>query len=181
MTKGSPRKQQPPQKKSRKAATEKSKLNIILRIMAGSHRVHFFHLVWSTKERRNLILPKMEERLYAYIGGIIRKKASLLEIGGIENHIHLLIELSNLDLFSTLIRDTKSHSTSWIKKEFPLNKDFAWQDGYGSFSVSSSQIEKTRNYIKNQKQHHQSFSFEQEFLQFLKVHKAQFDERYIFG
>jgi putative transposase len=161
--------------------SEKKKLNILLAIMAGSHRVHFFHLVWSTKERRNLILPKMEERLYAYIGGIIQKRGNLLEIGGIENHIHLLIELSNLDDFTALIRNTKSFSTSWIKKEFPLNKNFAWQDGYGSFSVSCSQIDKTRAYIKNQKQHHQRLSFEQEFLQFLKAHKVKFDERYIFG
>jgi len=156
-------------------------LNIILSIMAGSHRVHFFHLIWSTKERRHLILPKMEERLYAYIGGIIRKRGNLLEIGGIKNHIHLLIELSNLDDFTTLIRNTKSFSTAWMKKEFPLNKDFAWQDGYGSFTVSYSQIEKTRAYIKNQKQHHQRFSFEQEFLQLLKAHKLKFDEHYLFG
>lgn len=150
--------------------------------MVSSNRVHFFHLVWSTKERKNLILPKMEERLYAYMGGIIRENGgSLLEIGGISNHVHLLIELSNLDRFTGLIRNTKSASTGWIKKEFPTNYDFAWQDGYGSFSVSQSNIDKTRKYIKNQKQHHQKQTFEEEYLKILVIHHIKFDERYVFG
>src|SRR5262249_34529676 len=116
--------------------------------MAASHRVHLFHLVWSTKGRKNFILPKMEERLYAYMGGIVRKnEGNLLEIGGMSDHVHLLVELSNLDRFMALVRDTKASSTAWIKKEFPANSFFAWQDGYGSFSVSHSQIDKVREYI----------------------------------
>ena len=94
--------------------------------MASSHRVHFFHLVWSTKERKNLILPKVQSKLYPYMGGIVRKcKGSLMEIGGIANHVHLLIEISNLDGYTTLIRNTKASSTGWLKKEFPECHTFA--------------------------------------------------------
>jgi len=149
--------------------------------MASSHRIHFFHLIWSTKGRQNFILPKMEDRLYSYMGGIIRKSGgTLLEIGGIANHVHLLVELSNLDRFTSLIRNTKASSSSWLKQEFPECRYFAWQDGYGSYSVSYSQIEKVRCYIKQQKDHHNDQTFEQEYLKFLKMCNAQYDERYVF-
>ncbi len=149
--------------------------------MANSHRVHFFHFIWSTKERKNLILPKIQQSLYSYMGGIIRKnKGSLLEIGGIANHVHLLVEISNLDIYTALIRSTKASSSSWIKKEFIECRDFAWQDGYGSFSVSSSLIDRVREYIKNQEQHHQTQSYEEEYIKFLDVNKVKYDRRYVF-
>ena len=147
--------------------------------MATSFRVHYFHLVWSTKERRNLIVPKIKERLYPYMGGIIRKSGgTLLDIGGIPNHVHLLIELSNLDKFTALIRNTKASSTGWIKQEFP-DDFFAWQDGYGSFTVSKSQIDNVKHYIQNQEIHHKTQSFETEFINFLKVHQIDYDEKFV--
>jgi len=149
--------------------------------MASSHRVHLFHLIWSTKGRKNFILPKMQDRLYDYMGGIIKKTGgSLLQAGGIANHVHLLIELSNLDHFTTLLRNTKSASTTWLKQNFPECSSFAWQDGYGSFSVSTSQIESVREYIQNQERHHKSYSFEDEYIKFLTLNRANFDERYLF-
>ena len=149
--------------------------------MASSNRVHFFHLIWSTKERKNLILPKIQNRLYSYMGGVIRKSGgTLLEIGGIANHVHLLIELSNLESFTSLIRNTKASSSNWVKQEFPDCSYFAWQSGYGSYSVSYSQIEKVRAYIQNQEHHHKTLSFEEEYLNFLKTCNVQYDERYIF-
>jgi REP element-mobilizing transposase RayT len=149
--------------------------------MASSHRVHFFHLVWSTKGRKDLILNKMQDNLYAYIGGTIRKTGgSLLEIGGIANHLHLLVELSNLDHFTTLIRNTKTASTTWLKEEFSETEKFAWQDGYGSFSVSPSGLEQVREYIRTQEQHHKKYSFEQEYIKLLELHNAKFDKEYIF-
>ncbi len=149
--------------------------------MASSHRVHFFHLIWSTKERKNLILPKMQENLYAYIGGVIRKTGGCqLEIGGIANHVHLLVELSNPDRFTALIRNAKASSTAWMKKEFSECRAFAWQDGYGSFTVSASQIDRTCEYIKNQEKHHKNRSFESEFIKFLELHKVKYDPRYVF-
>lgn len=85
--------------------------------MTSSHRVHFFHLIWSTKGRKNLILPKMQNDLFSYMGGIVKKNGgSLLEIGGIENHVHLFLELSNVDKFTALLRNTKAVSSGWLKK-----------------------------------------------------------------
>ena len=150
--------------------------------MASSHRIHLFHLVWSTKNRINSILPAMEERLHAYIGAIIREnKGHLLAIGGISNHIHLLIELSNLDGFTALVRNVKSSSSAWIKKNFKEQSSFAWQDGFGSFSISHSHIDRTREYIQRQKQHHQNESFEDELIKFLQYHGIKFDKQYLFG
>ena len=97
--------------------------------MASSHRVHFFHLIWSTKDRKDLILPKVQDNLYAYMGGVVRNTGgSLMEIGGIANHVHLLVELSNLDRFTALLRNTKSSSTTWLKQRYPECRSFAWQD-----------------------------------------------------
>ncbi len=149
--------------------------------MASSHRVHFFHLIWSTKGRENLILPKTKNALYEYMGGIIRNTGgSLIEIGGIANHVHLLIELSNLDRFTALLRNVKSSSTTWLKQKYPDCRFFAWQDGYGSYSVSFSQLERTREYIRKQEEHHQRHSFEEEYLNFLKLNQVQFDPRFVF-
>jgi len=149
--------------------------------MASSHRVHFFQLIWSTKGRQDLILPKIQNKLYAYMGGIVRKTGgSLLEIGGIPNHVHLLVELSNLDRFTALIRNTKASSSSWLKKEFPECRNFSWQDGYASYSISYSQLERTREYIKNQEQHHQTQTFKEEYLKFLNRSHVEFDDRFLF-
>ena len=149
--------------------------------MASSHRVHFFHLIWSTKGRQNLILPKIQDRLYGYMGGIIKNSgASLLQAGGIANHVHLLIEVSNLDKYSSIIRDTKARSTIWLKSEFPECHQFKWQDGYGSFSVSYSHLERNCEYIKRQEQHHANQTFETEYLKLLNKHAINYDERYVF-
>lgn len=150
--------------------------------MTHSYRVHYFHLVWSTKNRTSWIDNEIQDRLYSYLGGIVRNhKAKLIEIGGMSDHIHMLIELSLLDKFSDFIRDLKSCSSLWIHHTFPSKKDFAWQEGYGSFSVSLSALEKVREYICNQKQHHAHESFDQEYLKFLKHHKIQYDERFVLG
>lgn len=150
-------------------------------IMTTSFRIHYFHLIWSTKGRRNYILPKMQEDLYKYIGGIIRKNhGTLLEIGGIENHIHLLLQIENLEHFNNLVRNAKAYSTIWIKKTFPLSKEFSWQKGYGSYSVSCSQLPKVREYIRNQERHHKGMSFEEEFKRFLDVCGVSYDEKYVF-
>lgn len=150
--------------------------------MTSSHRVHFFHLIWSTKGRKDFILPKIQNQLYAYIGGIIRKNfGSLLEIGGIANHLHLLIEVSNLDHFTALVRNAKASSSSWLKREFAECSQFAWQDGYGSFSVSYSQLDRIGEYIQQQELHHRTCSFEDEYIKFLKLHQVKFDIQYVFS
>lgn len=151
-------------------------------IMTHSYRVHYFHLVWSTKNRVPWISPEVQKRLYPYLIGIIRNhKGKLIEIGGMPDHIHMLIELSFLDKFSYFIRDLKSYSSLWIHQTFPQLKDFAWQEGYGSFSVSFSAISTVKKYILNQEQHHANQSFDQEYLKLLQLHNIQYDERFVLG
>lgn len=104
----------------------------------------------------------------------------LLEIGGTANHVHLLVEISNLDHYTSLLRAVKASSTSWLKQNYPEAKNFGWQDGYGSYSASFSQIDNIRNYIKNQEEHHKKLNFEQEYLKFLNACEVSYDKRYVF-
>ncbi len=108
--------------------------------MTHAHKAHFFHLIWSTKNRTKWIDVDIQSQLYPYMGGIVRNhKGSLLEIGGMQDHVHLFC-LRNLDKYSYLIRDVKSHSTLWIHKNFPALKEFEWQEGFGSYSLHFSLV-----------------------------------------
>ncbi len=150
--------------------------------MAHSFRSHYFHLIWSTKDRRDLITEEIQSRLYAYMGGIVRNhQCSLLKIGGTANHVHLLIIASSLDKFTHLIRDLKAKSSLWVHHHFPQHQQFAWQEGYGSFSVSYSAHQTVKNYIENQEEHHKIYSFEEEFLYLLEKNNIKYDERYALG
>jgi REP element-mobilizing transposase RayT len=150
--------------------------------MTYSYRVHYFHLIWSTKNQTPWIEGEMKERLYSYLGGITKhQKGKLMEIGGMPDHIHMLIELSLLDKFSFFIRDLKSRSSVWVHKNFPEKQEFLWQDGYASFSVSFSALERVRDYIRNQEKHHAHESFDQEYLNFLNHHNIRYDERFVLG
>lgn len=149
--------------------------------MSHSFRSHYFHLIWSTKERSHCITNEIEPRLYAYIGGIVRgHQATLLKIGGTHDHVHLLIAINMLDKFTSLIRDVKAKSSLWVHQNFPHEQGFAWQEGYASFSVSYSIIDKIKKYIEKQKEHHKTFSFEEEFLLLLKKNDVAHDKRYVF-
>ncbi len=150
--------------------------------MTHSYRVHYFHLVWSTKQRLPRISSDVQPRLYEYLSAIIRNHSGkLLEIGGMVDHVHLLIELSLPDKFSDCIKDLKASSSRWIHKNFPGLHDFAWQEGYGSFTISYSSLEGVRKYIQNQEQHHATVSFEEEYLHFLELHRIKYDERFVLG
>jgi putative transposase len=150
--------------------------------MTHSYKMHFFHCIWSTKNREKWISKEVQPHLYSYIGGIIHNcDGNLIEIGGMPDHVHLLIYLNNLDNYSYLIRDIKSSSTAWVNKNFDLQSKFSWQQGYASLSVSLSSIEKIKTYIQNQETHHKKMTFEEEYLTILKRQKIQFDERFIFG
>jgi putative transposase len=150
--------------------------------MTHSYRLHYFHLIWSTKKRQHHIAVDVQSRLYPYLGAITRNHSGkLLEIGGMPDHVHLLIELSLLDKFSHFIRDLKASSSQWIHKNFPNIQDFAWQEGYGSFSVSYSALPEVKRYIQNQEKHHVSMSFEEEYLKLLKIHNVEYDKRFVLG
>ena len=150
--------------------------------MSHSYSSSLFHCVFSTKERRRLITPELGERLLPYIGGIAKKNGmTVLAIGGVEDHVHLLVSLpATMDL-SKAIQLIKGGSSKWVHETFPAHRRFAWQQGYGAFSVGISQVEDTRRYIARQREHHQQRSFKEEFLAILERHGIEYDRRHVWG
>jgi REP element-mobilizing transposase RayT len=139
------------------------------------------HCVFSTKDRRKLISPELATRLYPYFGGIARElKMNLLAVGGMPDHVHLLFTLPSTLAISKAIQLLKGSSSKWIHDTFPEHQLFEWQRGYGAFSIGTNDIERTVAYIKNQSEHHQVRSFEQEYLLFVDRNEVAYDERYLF-
>jgi putative transposase len=137
------------------------------------------HIVFSTKERRKIIPRDMKERVWSYIAGICKQEKIFVHaVGGMEDHVHLLLQIPPTMTLAEAVRTVKSNSSSWMKQEI---KKFAWQEGYGGFSVSKSQIPVVVRYIKNQERHHKKMSFENEFRALLEKHGIEFDPKYIFG
>ncbi|HVU26937.1 MAG TPA: IS200/IS605 family transposase [Verrucomicrobiae bacterium] len=140
----------------------------------------YFHCVFSTKERRPFITPELHERLYPFLGGIARQnKMTALEIGGVADHVHLLLSLPATVPVSKAMQLIKGGSSKWIHETFPNQRLFSWQEEYGAFSVSVSQLDKTIAYIRGQVEHHRKVTFEEEFLTLLKKHGVEYDERYL--
>ena len=147
----------------------------------GSYSKLTYHVVFSTKYRRKTITDEISERLYEYVGGIVRNiNGSLIEIGGIEDHVHLLVNLSPAKSVSDSIRDIKSNASKWLNELPEIRARFGWQKGYGAFTVSHSQIEIVRPYIRNQREHHRTKTFEEEFIELLRRHEIEFDRKYLF-
>jgi len=148
--------------------------------MSDSYTNLLYHIVFSTKDRRPLITPEYEVRLFDYIGGIIRGLGGIsLEINGTEDHVHLLTKLRPDRALSDVLRELKANATGWMHNIFPALKDFTWQRGYGAFTVGQSNVEEVRRSITRQKEHHANISFRDEFIQFLKANGIEYDERYI--
>lgn len=138
------------------------------------------HIVFSTKNRADFIVPEVEESLFRYIHGIVENNDSKLIIGnGTANHIHLLISVGKKTNIPDLIGDIKRGSSIWIKKQNKNFSDFYWQAGYGAFSIGQSQIVTVVNYIKKQKEHHKKQDFKDEFRTLLKKYEIEYDERYV--
>ncbi len=149
--------------------------------MASTFTNLLFHIVYSTKYRRRRIQTDSQERLYEYIGGILREQhGKLIEIGGMPDHIHILARLSPKLAISDVLRVTKSNSSKWFNETFRCTIPFAWQVGFAAFSVSASNIDGVRQYIRNQEAHHQDRTFEDEYRTLLIKHGIEFDERYLF-
>lgn len=147
--------------------------------MPRSYTNLIYHIVFSTKERRPTITPDREERLYEYIGGTIRGLGGIaLKINGVEDHVHLLAKLRPDKSVSDVLRDLKSNSSGWMHDVFPDAADFSWQNGYGAFTVSESQVDLVSNYIARQKQHHRKESFEREFVTILQKNGIGFEMKY---
>jgi REP element-mobilizing transposase RayT len=137
------------------------------------------HIVFSTKHRRPQIKPDVQARLYSYLGGILRNQSScLLAAGGMPDHVHLLVSIARTAAVADVVRVIKSNSSAWAKDELAL-RDFQWQDGYGAFAVSYSQLDQVKAYLAGQEQHHARISFQEEFLEFLRRHNLEWDERYV--
>ncbi len=149
--------------------------------MSSTHTNLLFHIVYSTKYRRNLIYPDTQQRIYEYIGGLIRdQKGKLIEIGGMADHVHILARLSPTLAISDVLRITKTNSSKWINETFERTIPFAWQRGFGAFSVSASNLEKVCVYVRQQEQHHRVMSFRDEYRELLIRHGITFDEHYLF-
>ena len=139
------------------------------------------HCVFSTKERRLMITPELQPRLFQYIGGIAREnKIKLLAAGGVDDHVHLLISMPSTISIAKAMQLVKGGSSKWIHETFAEHRMFEWQEGYGAFSIGVGDIERTTNYINNQAGHHRKMDFKTEFLAFLKKHGIEYDEKYIF-
>jgi REP element-mobilizing transposase RayT len=140
----------------------------------------YFHCVFSTKERRPSIKPELRERLWPFLGGIARQnKMKAFEIGGVEDHIHILLSLPSTIAVAKAMQLFKGGSSKWIHQTFPEQRLFAWQEEYGAFSVSVSQLDKTVAYIRNQPAHHRQMTFQEEFLVLLNKHDIEYDKRYL--
>ena len=135
------------------------------------------HIVFSTKNRADLIAPDVESGLYGYIHGIIENnKSKLIIAGGTMNHIHLLISLGRTIDISELVGDIKRNSSLWMKQH---KNGFYWQEGYGAFSIGQSQVTRVMKYIENQKKHHAKQDFKDEFRGLLTKYRLEYDERYV--
>ena len=140
------------------------------------------HVVFSTKERRNLITAAVEPQLHAYLGGICRNRESpALAIGGTKNHVHLLISLSKSIALSDLMMTLKRDSSKWIKTNGNAFRDFHWQDGYGAFSIGESQVRAVTDYIRGQRERHKTMTFEDELVALAKRYGVAFDTRYLWS
>jgi putative transposase len=145
------------------------------------HCIHI-HYVFSTKNRAPLITGDLSDRLPAYVGGILHKcGVTPLCVGRTSDHIHVLASLPTTIAVGKVVQLAKANSSKWIHDTFPDKKSLAWQDGYGAFSVSVSHVPETVAYIENQREHHQTRTFREEYLAFLKKHKVEYDERYVWG
>ena len=150
--------------------------------MAHTYTSLHYHCVFSTQGRRNSILEDKLSEVHAYMGGIVRNlKGMAIAIGGTANHAHLLISLPASMAPAEAVGKIKANLTGWVHESIPTMSDFCWQEGYGAFAVSRSQIDTVAKYIQNQAKHHETMTFEQEYLAFLKKHDIEYDERYVWG
>ena len=144
--------------------------------MPSSHIASYFHLVFSTKDRHRWILPEWEPRLHSYMGGIVKGLDAMpLKIGGVEDHVHLLVSLKSKHRLDYFLRDLKADSSEWVHKEIT----FDWQKGYGAFSVSPNAIQAVKRYIENQREHHRGVDFKSEYVGLLEKAGIDFEEKYL--
>jgi REP element-mobilizing transposase RayT len=149
--------------------------------LPGTYTQLTAHVVFATKGRRPWISHEIAERLYPYLGGVLRNERCVLyDIGGIEDHVHMYIRVRPDLAMSDLMRVVKSRSSRWVHESFDSLGDFAWQEGFSAFSVSKSQEDALKRYIAGQAEHHRREDFKSELLRLLVAHGIEFEDRYVF-
>ena len=149
--------------------------------MAHSFVGIYLHIIFSTKNRTRTLSPALRDRLFPYMGGLIRERnGDALLINGVEDHIHILTRFPATITLSDFLRDIKSISAGWVHDSFSEAAAFGWQTGYAAFSVSRSNVDTVRDYIALQEEHHKRKTFQEEYLEFLERHGIEYDARFVF-
>ena len=147
--------------------------------MSSTHSSLHYHFVFSTKNRERTLSAHIRARVHEYLGGAIRTLHGVAHaVGGTADHIHIFAGLPPGESPAGVMRSIKSESSVWIKRELGI-REFAWQEGYGAFTVSASLIKRVTNYVLNQEEHHRVKSFQEEYLEMLKNGLVEFDDRYL--
>ncbi len=147
--------------------------------MSSTHVGLYYHLIFSTKNRYRWIKESWESRLHSYLGGILREiDAVALEVGGVEDHVHILASLKATHCVAKVLGEIKSNSSGWIHSEIGARL-FEWQDGYAAFTVGKSQIAPVRQYIRRQREHHRKKTFQEEYRELLQASGIEIDEKYL--
>ena len=150
--------------------------------MANTYTALHYHIIFSTKNRKPWLVPDIEQRVWAFIGGIARThNMTALQVGGVEDHVHALVIAPPTIAPFQIAQFLKGESSKWIHEEFPSLRNFGWQDGYGGFTVSKSNLPDVISYIQNQRDHHRKRTFREEYLGFLHNNGIEYDERYLWG
>jgi REP element-mobilizing transposase RayT len=138
------------------------------------------HLVFSTKNRAQVLVPAIRAELHPYLAVVLKNdNCPSLQVGGVEDHVHLLFALSRTRTIAQVVENVKTSSSKWLKTKSPALADFHWQNGYGVFSVGRSEVDGIIHYIRNQEEHHRVTTFQDEYRKFLRDHEIDFDERYV--
>jgi putative transposase len=149
--------------------------------VANTYTQVYIQFVFVVENRASLIQPSWEEELYKYISGIVKNQGhKMIAINGMSDHLHLFAGFNNTRSMAETMQVVKGESSEWINKKGLVKGRFSWQQGYGAFSYSQSAVESVYEYIKNQKEHHKTFSFQSEYIALLKKFEIEYDERYLF-
>ena len=147
--------------------------------MPSTHTCLHYHLVFGTKDHDTAIAPSWRAKLHAYLGGVVRAlEGTPLVVGGVSDHVHLLVGLKPTHNVADVMRELKAVSSRWVHDEIKA-LGFGWQEGYGAFSVSKSSVDDVIHYIQNQRDHHRTKSFQEEYLAFNERHDISFDPKYL--
>ena len=148
--------------------------------MGQSLYLNYSHIVFSTKHRVPLIHAPHDQALYRYLAKVAKEHdCPALEVGGHVDHVHLLCRMSSRIAPMDLLKALKTHSSRWMKTQGEALEKFYWQDGYGAFSVNPAEVDRVREYIRSQHEHHRKRAFKEEFVLFLNKYKPDYDERYL--